>query len=272
MTNLPSHDPRPGDREVFRRVGPARRRYQLYIPASYRADRPVPLFFDFHPWQGTARVAQQFNGFEEVADEAGFVLARPEARSPGTGAPPAWGLWDDDEVQFVEAVLTDVRATVHVDPSRIYAVGMSQGAHFAIELASRRSTPFAAAASVAVLAHPVGCDPRPMPLIAFVGRNDPFYDLEKGLDASIFESSLRNVPPSAARPGPLMQEASAWASANGCRAGPVIEGAPDRIRRLTYKCPEDADIEVYIHDGGHVWPGPWLDPQVAEELALGPAT
>lgn len=148
---------------------------------------------------------------------------------------------------------------------------MSQGAGFAIELTSRRSVPFAAVASVAVLAHPVARAPRPTPLIAFVGRNDPIYDLELGLDPSIFEDSVR-TPPAGARPGPLRQEADAWASTNGCRSDPVITGSPDGIQRLTYECPEHLDIEIYIHDGGHVWPGPWLDPDFADELGLGPAT
>ncbi len=41
---------------------------------------------------------------------------------------------------------------------------------------------------------------------------------------------------------------------------------------MKYQCPVGVDIEIFIHDGGHVWPGPWLDPDLADELELGPAS
>ncbi len=263
--------PRPGDRDFFREVGPARRRYQLYVPTSHGEDRSIPLVLDLHTWRGTAQIAELFNGFANVADEAGFVLARPEAVSPGGDAPPSWKLFEDEDASYVEAVVADVQASIKVDPARIYAAGMSQGGQFAIELTSRRSAPFAAVASVAVLAHPVARAPRPTPLIAFLGRKDPIYDLGVGLDPSIFDAGVLNPPPGA-RPGPLGQEAGAWASVNGCGVDPVITGSVDGIERMKYQCPVGVDIEIFIHDGGHVWPGPWLDPDLADELELGPAT
>ncbi len=260
-----------GDDQFYRQVGPSGRRYQLYVPTSYRGNRPVPLILDFHPFTGTASIEELFNGFEEVAEEAGFVLARPEALTPEGGLGPTWSLYGSDDIEYVEDVLADVRSVVCVDPARTYAVGMSQGGHFATQLACRLPGSFAAVASVAVLDHPFECAPPPTPIIAFAGRNDRIYDIEEGLDPAIFELSFPDAP-DGSRPGPLEDEGEAWASANGCKPEPVITSSAEGVQRLKYLCPQHIDTVIFVHDGGHVWPGPWLDPELAEQLGIGPAT
>jgi polyhydroxybutyrate depolymerase len=260
-----------GDNRFYRQVGPSGRRYQLYVPTSYRGNRPVPLILDFHPFTGTASIEELFNGFEEVAEEAGFLLARPEALTPEGGLGPTWSLYGSEDVEYVEAVLADVRSVVCVDPARTYAAGMSQGGHFATQLACRLPGTFAAVATVAVLDHPFECAPPPTPIIAFAGRNDRIYDIEDGLDPAIFELSFPDAP-DGARPGPLEDEADAWAGANGCQPEPIVTSSTNGLQRITYPCPHHVGTLIFVHDGGHVWPGPWLDPQLAEELGIGPAT
>jgi polyhydroxybutyrate depolymerase len=202
-----------GDDLYYREAGLSGRQYQLFIPSSYRPDHRVALVLDFHPWRGNAAFEEGLNRFEEVAEEAGFVLARPQAAAP-SAAGPSWSVTGDDDVTYTEAVINDVRAIVCVDPARIYAAGMSQGGHLATWIACRLPGTFVAVASVAVLDHPLDCDPPPTPIIAFAGRRDIIYDIQDGLDASTFESASAGAPPEV-RPGPLSTEAEAWAATNG---------------------------------------------------------
>ncbi len=177
-----------GDDQFYRQVEPTGRQYQLYIPTSYRGNQPVPLILDFHPFTGTAAIEELFNGFEQVAEEAGFVMARPEALTPEGALGPTWSLHGSEDVEYVEPVLADVRSVVCVDPGRTYAAGMSQGGHFVTQLTCRLPGTFAAVASVAVLDHPFDCSPPPTPIIAFARRNDRIYDIEEGLGACLRNS------------------------------------------------------------------------------------
>jgi len=238
-----------GNDQIFREVGPDGREYQLFIPASYRADRPAPLVIELHGAGGDAAIQEGFSSFEELAEEAGFILARPQAEPPGF-----WSLYDDTDVDYVLDAIADARTVVCLDTARVYAAGMSQGGHLAVYLACLSPGTFSAVASVAVLDHPFDCDPDPTPLVAFAGRNDAIYRVATGLDRSIFAQTSVTDPPAGARPGPLAREAGAWASTNGCRAEPAVRSIGASIQRWSYHC-TDAPLEIFLHQGGHTWPG-----------------
>jgi len=259
-----------GDDLYFREVQVGGRQYQLYVPRSYRSSRASALVLDFHAWRGNAAIEESFNGFESVAEKTGFVLARPEAAAGAAG--PSWSLYGGgSDLAFLRAVIADIRTTVCIDPARIYAVGMSQGGQLATQLTCSLRGMFAAVASVAVLDHPFGCSPRPTPIIAFVGRADPIYDIDAGLDPSIFNAAGSQAP-RGARPGPLKSEAAAWAVTNHCEPNPTIFRQGAGLERWTFRCPKTSETIVYVHSGGHVWPGPWFPPAVATQLALGPTS
>ena len=260
-----------GDDLYYRDVGISGRSYQLYVPTSYLGNRAVPLMLDLHPWMGNTAMEERFNGFEEVAEEAGFVLARPQAVTPPGDAGPAWLIYGNDDVDYVEEVIADAATAVCVDSTRIYAAGMSQGGHFATQLACRLPGVFAAVASVGVVDHPVDCVSPPTPIIGFAGRTDSIYRIEEGLDPSVFESASVGAPPNA-RPGAFREEADAWASTNGCRPDPIVTSRGEGVERLAYRCPRRVETLFFLHSGGHVWPGPWLDPGFAEQLGIGVAT
>ena len=112
-----------GDHRYFRKLKVGGRRYQLYVPRSYRPGHATALVLDFYFWRGSTAIEESLNGFERVAEKAGFVLARPEA-AEGTG--PSWSVYDGSDVAYARAVLADIRTAVCIDPARIYAAGMSQ--------------------------------------------------------------------------------------------------------------------------------------------------
>src|SRR5690554_5832017 len=57
------------------------RSYVLYVPASINWSQPVPLVFVFHGGMGNGQSAMRMTGFNEVAEQNGFLVVYPN----GTG-------------------------------------------------------------------------------------------------------------------------------------------------------------------------------------------
>ena len=78
----------------------------------------------------------QFCGLSEKADRSGFVVVYAN----GTGSTPLFLYWDaggvrgraSDDVGYVAKLLDDLATVVNVDPRRVYATGMSNGAMMAL--------------------------------------------------------------------------------------------------------------------------------------------
>eukprot|EP00002_Diphylleia_rotans_P005026 TRINITY_DN139_c0_g1_i1.p1 TRINITY_DN139_c0_g1~~TRINITY_DN139_c0_g1_i1.p1 ORF type:complete len:306 (-),score=56.56 TRINITY_DN139_c0_g1_i1:99-1016(-) len=163
------------------------RAYNLYVPTDLPSDRAVPLIVNLHCFTCVAEDQMAFSHFEVVAEENKFLVVHPRGygRSWNAGpscCPPAYPNIDD--VGFLRAVVADISRKYAVDSRRIYAIGFSNGAAMSFRLACDSADLFAAFATMA------GYDPyesqllsncrpsRPMPLLFFVGTNDPFCPTE----------------------------------------------------------------------------------------------
>ncbi len=101
----------------------------LYVPESYRADRPAPLVVMLHGAGGNADHA--LDPLLKLADEAGLLLLAPESRGP------TWDVIMDDyglDVAFIDEALAHVFERYAVDPERIALEGFSDGASYALSL------------------------------------------------------------------------------------------------------------------------------------------
>jgi phospholipase/carboxylesterase len=100
----------------------------LYVPNSYSADRPMPLFVALHGAGGTGRY---WEGYVARAEELGFILLAPDSRR---------GTWDQvskefgPDVRFLDEALRKVFDQCRVDPSRIALGGFSDGASYALSM------------------------------------------------------------------------------------------------------------------------------------------
>jgi polyhydroxybutyrate depolymerase len=123
-----------------------------------------------------------FTGLNEKADEAGFLAVYPngtgEKRSLTWNGGNCCGYAVEnqvDDVGFVRALLDDLEKVVTVDPSRVYATGISNGAIMAYRLASELSDRIAAVAPVAGPMGTATCSPRrPVSVMHFHGTDDQF--------------------------------------------------------------------------------------------------
>ena len=131
----------------------------LEVPADYVPTRGWPLRVSLH------------GGVGRPAPRAGDEPARPLTnRIPGSAElvlyPRAWGQsewWTWGQVQNILTLVDSVKRRYHVDESRVYLTGISDGGTGAYFFAMREATPFAACLPLnghpSVLANPdVGAD------------------------------------------------------------------------------------------------------------------
>lgn len=229
-------------------VDKVERSYLLFVPSDLDPGEPVPLVLNLHGFGGIANQLVAGSQFNVVAEAEGIIVAYPNALGgQGFGEPPAWKFDDDSDVTFMNAIIDDVSSTLSVDPTRLYAIGFSQGGDFSASLPCRDPGRFAAVASVAVLNHhttPTCAEDRAAPVLAFVGTADPGYSIDEGLTIDV---------PDPDPPGPLAEEAGDWAATNQCSQTPHESEPVAGVVRQLYDC-ESGALVIYIHSGEHVWP------------------
>jgi polyhydroxybutyrate depolymerase len=256
------------------------RTYYVHVPPGAVGPRPAPLVLAFHGG-GMTVYGDGGLGFELFAhvraksDSSGFVLIEPEGTpalpltQPGTldvfnagncceQAEQKNGNVDD--VGFVSAILDAIGKETCIDPKRVFATGLSNGAMLSHRLACQLSDKIAAIAAVSgglgnrdldTLPTPTTlfqCNPgRPVPILHIHGTQDACYPFDGGwgpLSLLTFEA----VPVTIA----------SWVTRNGCDAG----APPSRVFQngaascYLYGCPKNAEVELCTIDGGgHYWPG-----------------
>ncbi|AUX46039.1 phospholipase [Sorangium cellulosum] len=102
----------------------------LYVPASYRRDRPAPLVVLLHGAGGNAHHGLAL--LKELADEAGLLLLALDSRHA------TWDIIADDtygpDVTFLDRALRQLFRDAAVDPARLAIGGFSDGASYALSL------------------------------------------------------------------------------------------------------------------------------------------
>lgn len=107
-----------------------RRDGYLYVPPSYRGDRPAPLVLMLHGAGGDAR--RGLARLQPLADEAGVLLLAPDSRDQTWDIIVRKGYGPD--VAFIDRALAHTFARYAVDPKRLAIEGFSDGATYALSL------------------------------------------------------------------------------------------------------------------------------------------
>ena len=239
------------------------RSYSVHIPPSYDSTKPAPVVLVFHSAMMNGTMMARFCGLSEKADQAGFVVVYAN----GTGSTPFFLYWDAggvrgrvaDDVGYVRKLLEDLATVVHIDPRRVFATGMSNGAMMCYRLAAELSERIAAIAPVAGTMAIDHCQPRrPVSVLHFHGTKDglvhwggPDERTPKNIKFHSVDETIRD-----------------WVKADGCPETPLVADLQDlandgtRVRRQRYgPGKEGSEVVLYIIEGGgHTWPG--RDPRV----------
>ena len=227
-----------------------KRSYLLYVPESYDPARPAPLVITIHGFAQWPAHQMYITRWNDLADEYGFIVVYPA----GTRFPKRWrtgfipGMSQDPsaDVQFISDLIDRLETDYNIDPTRVYANGLSNGGGMSFLLACALSDRIAAVGIVAG-ALPVSledCQPsRPVPAMMFHGTDDPIVPYSGGQLRR--EGSLPAIP----------EWAAMLAERNGCSETPQTIPAQGAVRGSEYTgCA--ADVIFYtIEGGGHTWPG-----------------
>jgi polyhydroxybutyrate depolymerase len=236
------------------------RSYKEYLPASYGTSA-APVVIQLHGYLSGADGQIAMSAIEPTAEAGGFVVLTPQ----GNGAHAYWNAAPEpdlpDDVAFVRTLIDDVIAERCVDPTRVYVVGMSNGAFLASRVACELSDRVAGVAAVAGLLDPKACSPaRPVPVLAVHGTGDRFVpaDGSRGpaLDTLAWDSASTHAF-EAVPWAPVRSSAAAWAERNGCRTAPTETPVSAAVTKVAYgSCRDGADVVLYeVEGGGHTWPG-----------------
>jgi poly(hydroxyalkanoate) depolymerase family esterase len=144
--------------------GAAAHPYIVYVPGTHRARRHAPLVVFAHGCQTTAEQQMRASLYNRVADREGFIVLYPdvnaaEVAQPGPLTrcwqffnPSSWHRGQGDPAAIAGMTRT-VMARWHVNPERVYMVGMSAGGFMTSIMAAAYPELFAAVGVVAAGAY-----------------------------------------------------------------------------------------------------------------------
>jgi polyhydroxybutyrate depolymerase len=254
-------------------VGPRRRTAIVCLPRTGPPAAGWPLVIAFHGGQSHPEMMRRFSGLERLADDGRAIVVFPA----GTGSREGLFTWnggiccgeaqaeDSEDVGFTRELVRSLATRYVLDPRRIHATGMSNGAMMAYRVAAEMAD---VVASIAPVAGPMAVasirPARPVPILHFHGTGDQFTPFEGGVGRrSVTRVSHR----------PVLEGLFEWVHANGCPAEMRSEPIPCgddgiTVERWTWG-PGRAGSEVVLYrfdGGGHTWPG-----QRPDSFFLGPS-
>ncbi len=250
------------------------RHYLLDMPAGLPAGLH-PLVIVLHGHAGSAaqvlgqeRSASPFAVWRDIAAREGLLVAAPD----GLKGPDGRQGWHDcrsdaadnptaDDTGFIRALIEREIAQHHADPSRIYVIGMSNGAMMALRLAIDLGDRLAAAGAVSgSMAAKSSCPApaHPLSMLVIAGTADPLVPFGGG-EVKLFRTPRGTVIG-------IEDTVARWRQADRLPDTPAVnEAIPHRERRDRTRAtrlrwgddPKGLQVEfLRIDGGGHVEPSP----------------
>ncbi len=250
-------------------VGGRERTYHLYRPVALPDG--APLVVVLHGAVGTGQQAEESYGFDAQADSGKFLVAYPD------GLHRTWDVTPDccggaaregvDDLGFLTQLVDTLGRRNPLDPKRVYAAGISNGALMAYRLACDTAI-FAAIGVVAgTMISP--CErPAPVSILHIHGTVDRTIPYEGGPGRRSNAGAGEQNP--AKISGPSTEQLMAeWRTKNSCGvAQTTTEG---QVITSTAACAGGQEVElISVSGAGHQWPGGKPEPIAERLLGLDP--
>jgi polyhydroxybutyrate depolymerase len=230
-----------------------KRDFAYYIPTNYDSSVNLPLVINLHGANGNAWKEIGYSYFKTVADRENFILMMPQALLGSFGGETIyqWNahyLFTWDDVSLLNYLLDYMYTRYHVDLSKIYLTGMSNGGFMTFFAARPMQERLAAIAPISgLMSLNIYTDyklNRPMPLCYIHGTADPIVKIDGYPSA---EDVL-----------------ALWANNNTCTTPREEIPLPDLVTTDNstvtlfqyHGYTTDSEIQYYrINGGGHSVPG-----------------
>ena len=216
VVNCSGKTAKAGKQNMSVTVDGKKRTFIMYIPNSYKGDKPVPLFVDYHPVMGSGEGQYKDTKYRTLTEKEGVISLYPDGTKSADASKmgPGWNVGpccsDDDDVKFSREMIAAVEEIACIDKKRVYAAGFSMGGGMSNHVACFMSDIYAAVAPAAMdlnTTNSAKCNPeRPISIIMFRGTSDPVCKYQGGDsgygDGLNFLGAERNF--------------KFWAEKNGC--------------------------------------------------------
>jgi len=269
----------PGDYTRTVQVDDRNRSYLVHVPPKYDPNHSAPVILVLHGAWTNGPITAVYSGLNRTADENNFIALYPNGtgmrdtalfwNSGGHDRQTLMGRTPPDDVKFIGKVLDDLGTVLNVDPKRIYATGISNGAMMCYRLAGEMSDRIAAIAPISgTLCQDNVHLKRPVPVLHFHGTEDKLVPYDGSRSAAQELLHCKSVD----------DTMHIWAKLDGCPDKPREEVLPNKaddgtsVKRFTYGPGKDGSeaILIEIIGGGHNWPDRPMLP--AMQGVLGKAT
>lgn len=207
------------------------REYEVHIPPSYTGTTAVPLMMTIHGAHNTIAMVRSWSQMNSVSDQNGFVVVYPAGLDCWTVGTTHFAGCEsaDDDVGFLNNVVTEVESHACIDQKRVYVTGISNGSAMSQYMGCHFANIYAAVGGVAGGG---GCTApaRPLPIFYAVGTADGLFD--NGANAQ------------------------AWARTNNCSTTPVTVYDEGSTLCTVYQgCDQGVEVEYCEVTGmPHCWP------------------
>ena len=235
------------------------RAYELYVPQALML--PAPAVLVLHGARGSGASIRRETNFDSWADRYGVVAIYPNGISG----------WNDgrnsrdvikseaDDVSYLLGLITDLSNNGLIDPSAVYAIGMSNGGGMVMRLACEQGDRISGIGVVTKKElYGLDCEGhRPMPTAFFFGTKDPLLPHEGDPTGTngLSRKSLGSTHSAE-------ETISRWRIRNQCTNKATLSlidlSKNDKISVERSEFQGCAAPLVYyeIEGGGHTWPGP----------------
>jgi polyhydroxybutyrate depolymerase len=254
----------PGDFRFRIEHGGLTRLYRVHVPAQAQAGQPLPLLLALHGGGGNMDIQANdaFYGQITQSERRGFVVVFANGFSPLPGGQLAtWNAGNCcaqardrqvDDVGFLRQVVANVQAQLPIDPRRVYATGMSNGAMMAYRLACEASDVFRAIAAVAGTDNTRTCSPTQAVAVLHIhARDDDHVLYTGGVGPASPEASkvtdYRSVSDTVAK----------WTTLDACApATRTVLATDGAVCEAHTTCRAGTQVQwCTTATGGHSWPG-----------------
>src|SRR5207248_6705874 len=130
----------------------------VHVPPRAGGKSEIPVIINFHGGGGHGGNEQEYSLMDQLADRETFVTVYPNGSGRfgnrlltwNAGTCCAYAVINNiDDVGFVRALIAKLTDSIPIDPRRIYATGLSNGAMMSYRLAAEAGDLIAAIAPVA---------------------------------------------------------------------------------------------------------------------------
>ncbi|MGZ7031863.1 MAG: extracellular catalytic domain type 1 short-chain-length polyhydroxyalkanoate depolymerase [Thermoanaerobaculia bacterium] len=253
-------------------VGGRKRTYLTYVPNGL--SKGAPLVVVMHGSGQNGREARKWTGygFDRLADEKGFAVVYPDGYDGYWNACNIIGDYSAnklniDDVAFLTAMVDKLANDIGVDPGRVFATGVSRGAHMAFRLALEAPSRFRAIAAVSAnVPTPENFKCRPATggtssVMIMNGTKDPLNPFNGG-EVKFFGLLRRGNVRSSRDSGQYFADLNHIAGKPTTSRAAVADGM--HVERVLWRNDSNVEVElVAIEGGGHGIPQPyWRNPRL----------